>query len=208
MAPSTFIPDLNGSSSSLNGKATCASRQSPDPKRSITFAPYTTTRDVLHINDYSAEEIACTRYDANELEVIKKTDVIKTLSMMNKVGMQIPENNLWYCCRGLEAYTREGSARKRANRANAWDAVLDEQDLQWDENICDPQAIAYAYSEFTHVCQDAAVMKATQYHDMSGGTSYELKARGKASFAFGSAAIAPALLDDDCCRREISSKAA
>jgi hypothetical protein len=214
MAPyTTSISDLNGSSStgtsSLNDKAICASRQSSDPKRSITFSPHATIYDVLHIDDYSDEDIACTWYDANELEMIKKTDVINTLSMMNKGGLQIPEDNPWYCCRGLESFTREGSARKRANRANGWDAVLDEQDLQWDGGICDPQAIANAYSELSHDCRDAAVMKAIQDHDMScDTTSFKLKAGGRASFAFGSATIAPGLLGDDCCRREISSKAA
>ena len=212
MAPYTSISALKGSSSigasSHNDKPPCASRQSPDPTRSTTFSPYSTMHNVLHINDYSDKEIACTRYDANELEMIKKTDVIKTLSMMNKSGLQIPQDNPWYCCHGLESFTREGSARKRANRTNAWDAVLDEQDLQWDEGVCDPQAIANAYSGLSRDCQDAAVMNAIQDHDMSSDTSVELKKRGGASFAFRSTTIAPGLLSDDCCRREISSKAA
>ena len=212
MAPYTSISALKGSSSigasSHNDKPPCASRQSPDPTRSTTFSPYSTMHNVLHINDYSDKEIACTRYDANELEMIKKTDVIKTLSMMNKGGLQIPQDNPWYCCHGLESFTREGSARKRANRTNAWDAVLDEQDLQWDEGVCDPQAIANAYSGLSRDCQDAAVMNAIQDHDMSSDTSVELKKRGGASFAFRSTTIAPGLLSDDCCRREISRKAA
>jgi hypothetical protein len=215
MVPSTLILDLNesssrGTSSSLNDKATCVSRQSPNPKRSITFSPFATVYNVLHVNDYTDEEIVCARYDAGELETIKKTDVISTLSMM-KGGLQIPDENPWYCCRGLESLTREGSTRRRANREKAWNAVLDEQDLQWEKDICEPQAISNAYAELSRDCQDAAVMKAIQDHDMfSFDTSFELKGGGGgASFACGSSAmISPRRLGNDCCCHEISSKAA
>jgi hypothetical protein len=161
----------------------------------------------LHINDYTDEEIACTRYDADDLERIKMTDVMNTLSMM-KGGLQIPEENPWYCCRGLESRTREGSARRRANRFNAWNAVLDEQDLQWEEDICDPQAISNAYATLSHDCHEAAVMIAIQDHAISRDISFEVEG-GKASFACGSSArIAPQRLVGNRCRREITSKAA
>jgi hypothetical protein len=209
MAPYSVIPDLNesssrGTSSSLNNKTTCTSRQLPNPKRSITFSHFATIHNVLHINDYSGEEIECTRYYADELKEIKKTDVLNTLSMM-KGGLHIREENPWYCCRGLEPFTREGSARRKANRENAWNAVFWEQDLQWENGIYDPEAISNAYSEFSHDCQDAAVMKATEDHDMSRETSFELLK----PFACGcSARIAPQRLDDDCGCHEISGKAA
>ena len=69
-------------------------------------------RDVSHIDDCSAEEIARARCNANELEMMKKTDVIKALSMMNKGGLQTPQDDPWHCSRGLEARAREGAARK------------------------------------------------------------------------------------------------
>jgi hypothetical protein len=210
MAPSTFIPDLNesppSSCTSLNDKAACASRLSPNPKRSIAFYPFDTICNGLDINNYPDEGCAACAswYDAEELKAIKKTDVIKTLSMMNG-GVQIPEENPWYCSHGLESYTREGSTRKKANRANARKAVLDEQDLQWEKDMCDPEAIANAYSELSRQCQDAAVLKAIQDQDIPHATSY--KPEGGASFTFGSSRIALQRQDDDC-RREIISKAA
>jgi hypothetical protein len=204
MAPNAFIPDLNESSSrgtvpSFNDRATCgAFRQSPKPKRSITFSPFVKFRNVLHINDYSDEELARARYDADELAAIKKTDVIYTLSMMKG---ETPVDNPWYCGRGLESFTREGSTIKRANKENAWDAVFDEQETQWELDFCDPQAIANAYSEFSRDCQDAAVMKAIQQdQDMSLAASLKLKGGGASPFY-------RRLVGDDC-RREVSSKAA
>jgi hypothetical protein len=201
MAPcSTSIPDLNESSTRgapLIDNATCASRQSPNPKRSITFYPLATVHTVLHINDYSEEEIASARYDKDELATMKMTDVINTLSMMKR-GMKIHEEGRWYCRRGLESLTREGSTRRRANMTNAWNAVLDEQDLQWGKDICDPQAIADAYYGVSRDCHDAAVMKATQYQDTA---SSKVNNGEGASFAFGSKGIAPQ-------SRKISSKAA
>jgi hypothetical protein len=203
MAPNTFIPDLNESSSrgtSFNDGATCgASRQSPKAKRSITFSPFATIHNVLHINDYSDEEIACAWYDADELETIKKIDVIYTLSMM-KGGLRIPEDNPWYCGRGLESFTQEGSTIRRSNKEKAWDAVLDEQDSQRENGICDPQAIANAYSELSRDCQDVAVRKAIQQDKgMSHAASIKLKG--------GASPFYRRLVGDDC-RREVSSKAA
>jgi hypothetical protein len=203
MAPNTFIPDLNESSSrgtSFNDGATCgASRQSPKAKRSITFSPFATIHNVLHINDYSDEEIACAWYDADELETIKKMDVIYTLSMM-KSGLRIPVDSPWYCGRGLESFTQEGSTIRRSNKEKAWDAVLDEQDSQRENGICDPQAIANAYSELSRDCQDVAVRKAIQQDKgMSHAASIKLKG--------GASPFYRRLVGDDC-RREVSSKAA
>jgi hypothetical protein len=208
MAPSTFIPDFDESSSSstsLNDKAASASRLSPNSKRSITISPFETIYNALHINDYSDEEIASAWYNADELETIKKTDVINTLSMM-KGGVKIPEANPFYSSRGLESLTREGFTKRKANRENAWNAVLDEQDLQWDEDICDPQAIANAYSQLSRACQDAAVMKAIQDQDTSHAASFKLKGGG-ASISFGSVRISHRRMGGGF-RREISSKAA
>jgi hypothetical protein len=179
------ISSSHSTSSVNNVKAACASqRLSPNPKRSITFSPIDTMcHNVLHINDYSDEEIACAWYNAEELKTIMN-DVIETLGMMNG-GKHIPEETPWYCNRGLESFTREVSSRKRANRANALYAVLDEQNLQWEDDIGgDPEAIANAYSEITRHCQDAAVMKAIQDQDISHATSFKLK--GGASFVSGS----------------------
>jgi hypothetical protein len=222
MPPYTFIPDLNEISSSsctsLSVEAACTtSRLSPNPKRSIVFSPFVTMYNVLHINDYLDEEIACAWYNAEELKTIKKTDVIETLSMMND-GVHIPEETPWYCSRGLESFTREGSTRKRANRANARNAVLDEQDLQRGKNVGDPEArIANAYSEqLSRHCQDAAVMKAIQQdqdisqHAASTASFNKLKG-GRASFLFAGSStriVVPRAAARLGGCRKISSKAA
>ena len=53
------------------------------------------------------------------------------------------------CRRGLEGYLPEGRKRKMSRRLKAWDAVLLEQDAQWEAGIVNIERIAAAYKKYS-----------------------------------------------------------
>ena len=55
--------------------------------------------------------------------------------------------------RGLECRTREGSNRRRFNKITSINAVLDEQDLQFKREKCDPNALRRVYLVHSQRCQ-------------------------------------------------------
>jgi hypothetical protein len=55
-------------------------------------------------------------------------------------------------CRGLECRTPTGAKTRFRERTKARHSVLDEQDIQRDEGIPDPDFIANLYREITKTC--------------------------------------------------------
>ena len=130
---------------------------SPKAKKCVHFSPQCIVFPTLHIKDYSEKEIKETWYSTEERSEILD-DVRETLSIMVANGRELPSNP-WFCTRGLEARTPEGAGRKRKNKRDALDAVLDEQEYQWNRGISDPEAIADAYCKYSHSCRVSAVMQ-------------------------------------------------
>lgn len=98
-------------------------------------------RRTLSINDYTPDEIRATWYGPEEYERIARL-CQKEVRKINKGG-ELRDKK--YCSRGLEGHTDAGSASRKRNRMSAWNAVLDEQLLQWDQGVFDEDAIAEIY---------------------------------------------------------------
>jgi hypothetical protein len=120
-------------------------------ERSVSFSPYASLRETIHIDNYTNEEISACWYDSVELKMVK-VDNKNTLLLMANVFFI----NDRICSRGLESYTQTGQASKRQHREDAIDAAIDEQDFQMDEGITDPEMIAEAYFERTRQSQAMA----------------------------------------------------
>jgi hypothetical protein len=117
-------------------------------RRSVSFSPSVAFRKIIHIKDYTNEEIAACWYDVVELETVKVEDIQTTLFLM-ATGYLGCINNERTCVRGLESFTQTAQALNRQHRKAAIDAVMDEQELQMDEGITDPEMIADSYFDKT-----------------------------------------------------------
>lgn len=61
-----------------------------------------------------------------------------------------------HCTRGLEGKTREGALRRKEYKLDSIAAVLDEQQLQWEHDEDDDEALMEVYQVFTIPCAEMA----------------------------------------------------
>jgi hypothetical protein len=64
-------------------------------------------------------------------------------------------NESWHRIRGLECFTQEGSCQKKQNKLKVWSLVFEEQELQFLQEVVDPERIALVYSKSSSGCQIA-----------------------------------------------------
>jgi hypothetical protein len=107
--------------------------------------------------------ISRTWYSPQDLLRIKQEVLFELASM--------PKNDSSSAChRGLEYRTLAGAERRRRNKEQAWDAVLNEQDRQWNESIVDEESIARVCRACSYrstlEAQELAIQDATEVlHD-------------------------------------------
>jgi hypothetical protein len=117
----------------------------------VSFISDVDVKEVPHIKDLSAEEIAAVWYNGADFEDIKKSLVV-TLRLMiaNKpVGSD-------QCTRGIEFRTPQGAKFRKQNKLEALTAVWNEQVSQWKENITDEVAIRRVYLQHSTKCMETA----------------------------------------------------
>ena len=121
------------------------------PLKRVGFRESVAVRQVIHIDDYSDEEIAACWYDRLEFKVIKEeVQFVAKLLKEGRVQVDHP------CVRGFEHKCPVTGPQKRAVRDAGIDAVLDEQDYQDDNGLCDQLYIARAYTAVTSEVADEA----------------------------------------------------
>lgn len=77
---------------------------------------------------------------------------------MEKENSKIDDGNV-HCFRGLETKTRDGSRRKQFNVVDAVMAVLDEQGMQDEHGVSDPERISDVYVSCNSHCLEAAMQR-------------------------------------------------
>jgi hypothetical protein len=123
-------------------------------RKSVSFSRDVRVYKVMHINNYTEEEIAATWNGASEIAGIKEK-ILATLSFLNSGN--INSNNYVECCsRGLENLTDEGFKNRRRRREIAINAVLEKQDLRYEDNEIDDHLIAAIYSQHTRLSKTIA----------------------------------------------------
>ena len=105
--------------------------------------------------DLPEAEIAVTWYNRDEYYAIKKS-LTRTVRKIYK-GLPIDTDEE---SRGLEYRAPAGAQRRQKNKLHSIDAVLDEQERQWEENRRNPTYIAEIYSQSTAHCLMAAYLAA------------------------------------------------
>ena len=114
--------------------------------RTVSFAPVIETFHTLALDDYTPEEISASWFDDDDYDDITYNYEKIISKMNNKRNGSIIRNK--DCIRGLERMTDIGLALLNCNRNDSDDAVLDEQDVQWDNQEDDHgDRIARLYRE-------------------------------------------------------------
>jgi hypothetical protein len=105
---------------------------------------------VLSRKDYTPEEVQACWYSNEEYQTIERRRS-KEIRKLNE-GAE-PFKDKKYSSRGLECHTAVGAATRRRNKALAYNAVLDQQMVQWEQGIFDEDTIAAIYSRTSSICQ-------------------------------------------------------
>eukprot|EP00934_Nitzschia_sp_Nitz4_P002115 Nitzschia sp. Nitz4//scaffold289_size23394//9758//10390//NITZ4_008477-RA/size23394-processed-gene-0.12-mRNA-1//-1//CDS//3329545822//2115//frame0 len=103
------------------------------------------------------DEVSALWYSTDEYRLIKKSQYFALKLMENKEPFPDDED---LCARGLESRTRNGSRLKRMNIESAWDAVLYEQEKQYNDGRYNTTLLAKIYREATAQCAMTAFLRA------------------------------------------------
>lgn len=123
----------------------------------LAFKATVIMHNVLHLDDYSDEEVAACWFDNDGVHRFK-TDLKLTMKLI-EIG-DLSYDTEEHCRRGTEYRTPNGAQKRKRNKAVALDAVLDEQEAQWDADRIDPEGIAIVYMAATRHCKFEAHMLA------------------------------------------------
>lgn len=140
-----------------------------DPLRRITirFDEFDEMQTVLHINDYTNGEMSKSWY--------KRADYDKMVFLARKTAGKAEEREKdlesgkldakkvrKIEARGLEAWTPVGATKAKMIKESAIEAVWNEQSMQWDQGINDPDRIRDVYLAISKRAQEKANDRAFQ----------------------------------------------
>ena len=106
--------------------------------------------------------IAAIWYDAEEYAEIKAAYQLTIFFMEAEDASKLNENPEEHTSRGLEYRTQEGAWARHENKRDAYNAVLDEQDRQWQKDVDDFDEISRIYQTHSKKCAEAAHLRALQ----------------------------------------------
>ena len=107
---------------------------------------------IPHLDDFTDEDVAAIWYEAQDYADMK-SDYKETIFLM-ECGTDLDEQE--YTVRGLEYRTQEGAWARYENKRDAYNAVLDEQDIQWKNDCDDHEELRKVYLEHSTKCSVAA----------------------------------------------------
>lgn len=154
-------------------RKTSLATTNPNKGRRVSLQPVVTVHPVLHIKDYTQEEIQQTWYRKKELRSIRslyRNLLVHHFSIVNSADRNdedrddVKSSNLWTTVnendslRGLEGKTLEGQGRKFHARQLAKEAVIYEQDRQRELGMNDEDLMADLYFECSEGAQVAAYL--------------------------------------------------
>mmetsp|Transcript_33937 Transcript_33937/g.78266 ORF Transcript_33937/g.78266 Transcript_33937/m.78266 type:complete len:180 (-) Transcript_33937:28-567(-) len=120
-------------------------------RRKVRFEKEVRVYEIKRTKDMTAWDMLW--YSQKQIKNARQS-IKRSLQNASKTGKRWEDGN--HTFRGLEGLTKEGSFRKKQNRLDAIDAVLDEQDRQYILGIRDSIEIARVYQmESEHCAKDA-----------------------------------------------------
>jgi hypothetical protein len=133
---------------------------SASPKRKIQWAKRVKVKEIRHLFDIPTLERDGLWMSISDQQM-NKAMVRTTVTMMMR-GEVISEDDPDFCTRGLECRTKAGSKARNRYKLRVRSAVLNEQDLQREEGIVDPDFIAMASMDESSKCREAALRRGEQ----------------------------------------------
>jgi len=129
------------------------SRSKTKKSKSVRFFPEVIVREVLHVNEFTDEEVYLSWYRRSDFQRMKKSFVHIIQKLTNGCW---PGDTEHETARGLEHRTREGSTKRKLRKLKGLMAVLDEQERQWMERTKDVEKIARGYMRVTVTASHSA----------------------------------------------------
>lgn len=115
-------------------------------KRRIRFHERVQFKTIRHVSEFTDDEISNGWYDKDDFN--RMSDNVSDIAQLIADGETMLDGEE-ICSRGLEHIVEEELADYRAEKMiNSIDAVLDEQEEQWDEGKEEPGLIAELYAEY------------------------------------------------------------
>jgi hypothetical protein len=111
---------------------------------------------IPHLDEMPQSEVRATWYTAEEYGEIKAAYQLTIFMMEAGEELKVDEHT----SRGLEYRTQEGAWARYENKRDAYNAVLDEQDRQWQRDVDDHDEIARIYLQHSAKCAEAAASRA------------------------------------------------
>ena len=116
-------------------------------RRKVTFCPQIQYEQIILRSEIPQEEFEAAWYCHQEFRAMKKAMVPIVKKMAKGLPLDDDEES-----RGLEHKTPQGSKKRCANRDIALDAVLQEQDRQWEYDRSDAIALSKVYNQSSAHC--------------------------------------------------------
>jgi hypothetical protein len=148
------IEELHGAENAPTTARTTESEDSTTSKRKVQWARRVKVKEIRHLNDITDTERDALWMSFDDHKMTKT--MVKTTVMMMMRGERIDDDDPDFCTRGLEFRTKTGSRIRSQYKMRARLAVLNEQDIQRDEGLVDPEFIAMASVEVSNECQEGA----------------------------------------------------
>lgn len=124
------------------GSSSC----SKESRKSVSFAAKgTLVRIIPAAIELTEDDVDALWYTKEEFQLSRKSQMF-IVKLMER-GMSSLEDDEELCPRGLESRTRAGARRKTRTIEASWDAVLGEQEKQWDEGRFSAWALARIHFE-------------------------------------------------------------
>mmetsp|Transcript_19543 Transcript_19543/g.47182 ORF Transcript_19543/g.47182 Transcript_19543/m.47182 type:complete len:370 (+) Transcript_19543:396-1505(+) len=158
----------SSSSSSLSSPTNENENETQSCQQRKRTAQFATSQELLeqvvgevpNRKELTPEDYEAMWYSKDEFRRMKKEDIIPTVKKMAK-RIPLDFENLGEEPRGLEHKTPRGSRDRENNRDDAMDAVLDEQERQWNVNaVPNVDNIAKKYRQHSAHCQMNAYLLA------------------------------------------------
>jgi hypothetical protein len=161
---STAISMGTESSSTLLDDRSRAVESAPtelaSPKRKIQWAKRVKVKEIRHLTDIPTSERDGLWMSSSDQQM-NRAMVRTTITMMMRAEA-ISDDDPDFCTRGLEFRTKAGSKTRSRYKLRVRSAVLNEQDLQREEGIVDPDFIAMASMDESSKCREAALQRGEQ----------------------------------------------
>ena len=144
---------------------------------SISFSGKKHIKKIPHLNTMTEEDIEQIWYSHYDYDDIKASFEY-TVFMMDAGEAKTVENDE-HTTRGLEMRTEEGAWARFEHKRDAYNAVLDEQDRQWNDGLDDPELISQCCLEVSRSAAKGALERGLSDEKASNEINKEVRKKIK-----------------------------